>query len=153
MVEDRSEIPADLVARVQRELLPGETVMWMGQPDEHPPVLRMLIGIPLALVFFGCMEVAVVQSVISVGNNFIGWMMSVLALQIFLCILCVGSMPWMFKVWARRSVYVITDRRAMTFNWRVYTAVRRFQPEQLRGAHIDRRRKDVGNIVLTSELV
>jgi len=153
MVETSSEIPAHLVARVQRELEPGEAVMWMGQPDSHIPLLRMLIVLPLALVFFGFMEFTVVWAVISTGNNFVGWALSVLALVILLGIVFLVSLPWSIRIWARTSVYVITDRRALTFNWRLYTAVRRFRPEQLRGAYIDKRRKDVGTIVLKSDLV
>lgn len=117
------------------------------------PLLRMLIVLPLALAFFGFLGFAVIQAVISAGNNFVGWALSVLALVILLGIVFIATLPWSIRIWARKSVYVITDRRALTFNWRLYTAVRRFRPEQLRGAYIDRRRKNVGNIVLTSELL
>lgn len=153
MLDTSSEIPADLAARVQRELEPGEVVMWMGQPDSHVPLLRMWIVVVLALAFFGYMEFMVIWAVISAGNNFVGWALSVLALVILLGIVFIASLPWSIRIWARKSVYVITDRRALTFNWRLYTAVRRFPPEQLRSAYIDKRRKDVGNIVLKSDLV
>lgn len=127
--------------------------MWMGQPDSHVPLLRMWIVVVLALAFFGYMELMVIWAVISAGNNFVGWALSVLALVILLGIVFIASLPWSIRIWARKSVYVITDRRALTFNWRLYTAVRRFPPEQLRSAYIDKRRKDVGNIVLKSDLV
>lgn len=152
MVEDSWDIPADLVARVERELLPGETIMWMGQPDGHIPLLRMLIMIPLAVAFFGCMEFAVVWVVISIGNHFVGWALSIPALVLFFAMVFMVSLPWTNKIWAAKSVYVITDRRALTFNWRIYTAVRRFRPKQLRHAYIANRRKEVGNVVLTEQL-
>ncbi|GEM_PF-4740784 len=151
MIESLSELPANLRERVERELGADETIMWMAQPESRIALWRLLIVLPIALLFLGFMDFITIWAAISMGNSFSGWAIGFLAVWIFLGIVFVACVPWMSKIWARKSVYVITDHRVLTLDWRVVTVVRRYQPEQLRQAYISHQHEDVGTVVLMTE--
>ena len=138
-------LPPDVQRRVQDELQPGERLVWAEQPDPRAFArgawVISLFGIPFTgfAVFWICMAGGMLwfgnRSPVQEGGwmTLLGclplWGVPVLAIGLGM----IGAPLWMRRA-ARRTVYALTDRRAIVWRARPVRReieVRSFQPAEL----------------------
>ncbi len=148
-----STLPAGLAELVSAELEPGERIRWLGQP--LAPLFFFGAGIFAFLT--GLAAAAFVAFILTSRAEFqlpaIG--LAPFCGAIFLLLLAGGLVlvPISMRRTARRTAYVITDRRAFILDasaWRSI-AFRSFGPAQLEGAHSDARRDGSGDLMFEPE--
>ena len=115
MVESHT-LPADLDALVRREIAPGERVRYAEQPVASYGTVRAfgmwLFAVPWTAfsVFWTVMAAGAAGEMGGWGIVFPLWGLP------FVCIgLAMLSAPWWTWRGARRTLYVVTDRRAVVF--------------------------------------
>jgi hypothetical protein len=134
---DTAKLPYELRALVESEMQPGERIDWLDQPIPARlarstwPIL--LFGIPwTAFALFWTAGAAWGTSKAGSGP----WMFHLFplfGLPFILIGLGMLSSPYWVHRQARRTAYVLTDRRAVVFSagWRGSTTVRSFDPTRL----------------------
>src|SRR5262245_17790844 len=101
-------LPADLADQVARELSPGEHLVWAGQPRLDLAVRPAFLLVPFGVVFTGFSVVwMLVAGLLTLG----------LLAPCGLLFLAAGVAMILSPVWlrslARRTVYALSDRRAI----------------------------------------
>ena len=119
---DLYSLPDELRQQVEEEIEPGETVRWLGQPE--------IKGFPWAVLYFTLWGIAWTVFLIvwlAVGGGFgsppgpTEWVITASYTAVFILI-GISMMWWPLSVRrclrqrARRSAYLITDRRAIIFD-------------------------------------
>src|SRR5262249_42546884 len=132
-------LPADVQAKVDAELAPGERLVWVGQPL---PGLYRLRSIPLVIVGVFFLGFTVLWFGITLGIGAVGvgaagaagapgaWGVGGLLPSFSLSgltpavggVLLVTSPLWMGSV-ARKTVYALTDKRAILWEPSLFSAV------------------------------
>jgi hypothetical protein len=139
------------VARVRRELEPGESIRWMEQPIPR---------------FFSCGTVAIVLFSIPWTAFAIFWICGAAGFKapnfheggfaffpLFgVPFVLIGLGMMLTPVWAYRkalkTVYAITSRRALAIEGGWTTTVRSYRPDQLTNVYRKERRGGVGDVIL-----
>lgn len=172
-------LPGPLRKLVNEELAAGERVRWVGQPIPHAGALRwvslvpMVMGVPIIcfMIFWMGSAAGVFDRADRADRDdhafrLIGYTFALLGLPglafglAFL--LAPVWMPWRVRVAARRTAYVITDKRAIIFDGGYAgdrglpslmvgmvrprgkgTTIRSYPPEKL--THVERTQRDDGS--------
>lgn len=145
-------LPADLDALARDELARGETVEWAAQPDARRAALGglavWLFAIPWTTfsLFWTAMA----------GSGIDDWTSLQILFPLFgtpfiLIGLAMLSTPWWAWRGARRTLYVVTDRRAILFEASGLRAigVRTFRPEALHDVRRTERPDGSGSLVFS----
>ena len=149
-------LPADLDALARDELARGETVEWAAQPDARRAALGglavWLFAIPWTTfsLFWTAMA----------GSGIDDWTSLQILFPLFgtpfiLIGLAMLSTPWWAWRGARRTLYVVTDRRAILFEASGLRAigVRTFRPEALHDVRRTERPDGSGSLVFSKTTV
>ena len=145
-----SILPLDLQEMVNRELEPGERIVWMDMPIPRffTPVSTgaFLFGIPwTAFALFWTAGAAWGVSHSDPGTGLFR-LFPLFGVPFILVGLGMLSSPlWAYRR-AKHSVYVITDRRAITLTGIRSTTIRSYSPEQLHTIHRREKRDGTGDV-------
>jgi hypothetical protein len=155
---DTAKLPYELRTLVESEMQPGERIDWLDQPipgrlaRSTLPIL--LFGIPwTAFALFWTAGAAWGASKADGGP----WMLHVFplfGLPFILIGLGMLSSPYWVHRRARRTAYVLTDRRAVVFSagWRGSTTVRSFDPTRLGDLQRKQNADGSGDLIFTQDL-
>lgn len=148
------QIPKELRRKIDDELQPGESIRWVDQP---PP--RFFTGATIGSVIFG----------IPWTSFAIFWMWGALGFR--LPVLQAGLQPqhlfalfgvpfvligfgmlssplWAWQA-ARNTVYLVTDKRAISIEGGWSTTIRSYVPEQLNDIYRRERSDGTGDVIIT----
>lgn len=144
-------IPRHLQDKIDRELAPGERIEWVDTPVPRfftpTSTAAFLFGIPwtaFALFWTGGAAWGTLK------NDGLGWfrLFPLFGLPFILIGLGMLSAPF----WARRkalnTVYVITDRRAISFEGTRTVTVRSYMPDQLREIYRKEKNDGTGDVII-----
>jgi hypothetical protein len=107
-----SVLSRELRDKVDETVRKNETIVWVGQPD---PKVKALRGIP-ATIFGGIF--ALVGSIFVIIGIVSGFLPFVLIAGFFVLIGClVMATPLFSMMMAKRTCYVLTNRRAIVITW------------------------------------
>ncbi len=151
MLNVRREIPNELQERVRRELEPGESVRWMEQPIPKfftpMSIGAFLFAIPWTAfaVFWICGASGFKRPDFS-GGGFAFF--PLFGLPFVLIGFGMLLSPLWFYRKAFRTVYVVTNRRAITFDPGWTTTIRSYAPAQLGNVYRKEKRNGTGSVIL-----
>lgn len=156
-MSDFSRLPPELRSQVELELQSGERIVWMDQPIPgrlaRGSIAIVLFGIPWTAFAIFWVGMAA-KGVSSMQGGAIGWLFPLFGVPFILIGLGMLSSPYWIRRSARRSAYVITDRRAIIFQagWRGSVNVRSFEPSALTGELQRKQYGDgSGDLIFTQE--
>jgi hypothetical protein len=146
-------VPNHLQFRVESELEDGERVVWMDMPvaSYFTPwsTTSLCFGIPWTVFTIVFMVVVGKNSSVSFAD---GLQMDDLFPLFGLPFLIVGCLMLSSPIWARRqalnTVYVITDRRAISIEGMFTVTVRSYSPRQLGALCRRERRNGTGDVII-----
>jgi hypothetical protein len=154
---DTSKLPSELRPTVESEIQSGERVLWMEQPIPGRLARGMwpivVFGIPwTAFALFWTGSAFWMTS----GDKFPGPFNAfpLFGLPFILIGLGMLSSPYWARRSARRSVYILTDRRAIIFKGglRGSVTVRSFEPEKLSELQRKQQRDGSGDLIFTQDV-
>ncbi len=128
---------------IEGELASGERIRWTGRPHSWRFVPAMI-----PRFIFGIFVAAAALPILVDALGAEGWggrlFLSVFALPfVLVALVLLSALPWAIRK-GRRTLYVVTDRRAITFLRGISsTSIRSFGPEQL--TDLERKEKDDGS--------
>lgn len=144
------QLEPNLQNRVRSELKPGESIVWVGQPD---PKRAVWFGFALWFFFIPWTAFALFWTAGAAGFKIPTFSrMSDLFMLFGVPFILIGlaglSSPYYIWKKALNTVYLITDRRAISIEgWRTWT-VRTYPPEKL-GSIVRKERSDgSGDLIL-----
>ena len=145
---DRLQIPADLREKIDRELVPGEIIRWIAQPIVRffTPAARgiFLHGIPwTAFALFWAWSSS------GFGASFMNRLTPLVPHFGVVLILIGLSFSFMAKKDALKTAYIITDRRAISFEGHSPMTIRSYLPNQLQSVYRQEKKNGSGNVVIT----
>ncbi len=153
---DSSRLPPGLRSLVERELQSGERITWMEQPIPG----RMARG-SLGLVLFGIPWTAFAIFWVTMAATGVSkskapgpfWAFPLFGVPFILIGLGLLASPYWARRAALRSVYVLTDRRAIVFRagWRGSVTVRSFEPAALTDLKREQCADGSGDLVFTQD--
>ena len=144
-------IPRPLRDMVDRELESNERINWMGMPKRvfftRITTFTVLFGLPwTAFAVFWTVGAA------SIGKD-VPFLFGLLFPLFGLPFIMIGLLMMLSPIGAYRrsakTVYVITDRRAITFDSGWTTTVRSYSPEKLKNIFRKEKRDGSGDIIFT----
>ncbi len=141
MISRESPTSRQLQAELERELAPGERVVWSGQPlpqrYARGSLGLVLFGIPWTAFAVFWTTMAFVGTRSMKGNDPMAtgsrWFFPLFGVPFILIGIGMLSSPWWGRRKAARVLYAITDRRAILFEpaWRGSRTVRSFAPAEM----------------------
>jgi hypothetical protein len=144
-------IPEDLQLMARNELEPGEFIEWSGQPD---PVLFTPASIGVSV--FGIPFTAFAVFWIWSASQFrpAGFVTPFDLFPLFgIPFVLVGVVMLTMPFWARRAalktIYVITDRRAITIDGLWTRTIRSYPPERLNDLYRRDHRDGTGDVIIS----
>lgn len=149
-------ISRELEDMVKRELAAGERVLWMQQPIPRyfttASTSAFLFAIPWTAfaIFWICGASGFKLPDFSKGGFSYFPLFGIPFVLIGIGML---STPLLAHRRAGKTVYVITDRRAITFDAGWTTTIRSYPPERLQQIHRKEKRDGTGDVVLGQRLV
>lgn len=146
---DLWQLPERLRNLVEAELESGETISWVGQPSGGRFCLQSL---PILLFAIPWTAFALFWMIAAAGfriPNFQqgGDFFPLFGVPFVLIGLTMLSTPYWSARRARRTVYVVTDRRAIIFDGGWGTTIRSFMPGMLRDLQRKQFRDGSGNVI------
>lgn len=144
-----ARLPDELRDMVERELREGEKLLWVGQPARGRFIVESL---PAFLFAIPWTAFAVFWIIGAAGFSMPDFrdgfdFFPLFGLPFVLVGLGMLSMPLWAMRRARRTVYAVTDRRAIVFDGGWWTTVASFTPEQLAPTHRRHTRGDRGDVI------
>ena len=131
-------LPPDVARWVEAELRSGELVVWSGQPIAHRLARRsigaVLLGIPwTAFAVFWMAEVSG-DKMLDFSHGFDLLPILLIGVPFVLAGFGMLSSPYWIVRKARKTAYIITDRRAIVLagGLRGSTTIRSFEPDRLK---------------------
>jgi hypothetical protein len=146
-------LPGSLYQMALRELDPNEKVLWAGQPSAGRFALR---GVPVAVmgVFVTGFAVFWVAMALWITSGFDVPLLILFPLFglifVFAGLAMIFSPLWLIHK-AHRTVYVLTDRRAIIFDGGFSTRVRSFSPAALGDLERHERSDGSGDLIFARE--
>jgi hypothetical protein len=140
------QIPKELRRKIDEELQPAEVLRWVGQPVSRPftasTIRNCLVAIPIIMA--GVYGIYQIWSASGLG----GWFQCLFVLMWTVFGLNLLSSP--FLVWqrAQKTVYLITDKRAISIQNGWFTIIRSYLPEQLWDTYRKERSDGTGDVVI-----
>ena len=148
-----ANLPSRLRAAVERELAPDERVVWMEMPVARfftpKATATMLFGIPwIAFCLFFLYEVSAIDAPgqYTVSNTALLISAPFLMVGVFMLLA-----PLLSHHMARNSAYVITEKRAVTFDYMWGMTVRSYTPDKLKNVFRREGRGGLGDIVIAHD--
>jgi hypothetical protein len=125
-----AEVPPELNERLMKELMPKEKILWVGQPIPKLVFRRQLWALILAPILF---VVAGVWSLFVLKGKDVPMMMLTGPLVFLAFGIGLGIYPFIKKAIARKTFYLLTNKRAIIWALRPVIGVYRdvYQPAQL----------------------
>ena len=152
----RGAIPRELEDKVERELESGERILWIEQPIPRyftaMSTGAFLFAIPwTAFAVFWMYGVSgfKMPDFSKGGSGFF----ALFGLPFVLVGIAMLSSPLRSYRKALGTVYVITDRRAITFDAGWTTTIRSYPPDKLRNIHRTEKRDGTGHVVFGDQPV
>lgn len=146
-------IPRDLKDRVKRELEADERILWMAQPIPRFFTVRstasFLFAIPWTAfaIFWMCAASGFKFPDFSqAGFSFF----PLFGLPFLLIGIGLLSAPWRMYRKAFKTIYAITDRRAMILESGRATAIRSYPPDRLRNIYRKEKNDGTGDVIFDS---
>jgi hypothetical protein len=144
-------IPRKLEDKVNRELESGERIQWIEQP-----IPKYFTAISTAAFLFGIPWTAFAIFWIAGASGFKipdfskgGFsFFPLFGVPFFLIGLGMLSTPLWFYLKALKTVYVVTDRRAITFDAGLTTTIRSYTPDRLKDVYRREKRDKTGDVIL-----
>lgn len=154
---ESSRIPAPLKFEVQAELAPDEQIVWMEQPLARPLlwpcVMLSFMGLLLtgAGIYIWVTQVQAFDEIPEAGTA--AWMMPALCLLMVLAGLLIGvGSPLLILRGLRRTVYVLTNKRALALQGIFGRTIRSFEPTALGNISRKDRADGSGDLLFAREL-
>jgi hypothetical protein len=153
---NQANLTHDQQAQIESELKPGESIVWLGQPKANRFAWQtlpiVLFGIPwtafalfwTAMAFVGTRKMKG-DDAMSTGFR---WFFPLFGPPFVLIGWGMLSAPFWAKRKARRTIYAITDRRAISFEGGQGTTVRSYAPDQLGELERKENRDGSGNVII-----
>jgi len=154
------KISKQLRGKLENELQPGEITRWIGQPVpqfftvESAPFV--LFGIAWTVMLLSQLGRPLTLTLWQIWRTFnsqhrldLNMLLSVSALTFFLLI-GFGLMSLPLQIWyfARNTVYLVTNQRAIVIEGSMFTMIRSYAPQQLQNFYSQRNPDGTGSIVL-----
>ena len=142
----------DQRALIDAELQPGETITWAGQPKPRmfnlQTVPMVLFSIPWTAfaIFWVVMAYHGTSKDLSLGP---GRFFPLFGVPFILIGLGMFSAPWWMRRRMRRTIYLVTNRRAIIFQRGFSITTRSFTPEQVQSLTKRVRADGSGDIIFT----
>ncbi len=150
----KQQIPNKLRKKVDKELEAGEFIRWVEQPI--PSLLTLesasvfLFGIPWTIFAVHWTWGAGIPDLSKGGRP------ELFGLMFGLPFILVGLWMLFSPIWewlkAFRTVYLITDKRAISIEDGWITTIRSFTPEQLKDVYRKERRGGTGDVIITTQI-
>jgi hypothetical protein len=144
-------IPAELQEQVEQELERDEKIQWIGMPRPvfFTPVATgaFLFGIPWT-AFAVFWTAAAVWGTMNAGGEGLFRLFPLFGIPFVLVGIGMLSSPLWGRRRALQTVYVITDRRAITFDGGWSTTVRSYPPEKLTDVYRKEKRDGSGDVII-----
>jgi Bacterial PH domain len=154
------KIPAKLLRRIDRELEAGEFIKWIEQP--LPRFLRLqslahfFFGIPWTVFgivwIYGTATKLKIKGFPEETMQFVGCLLALIGVPLFLIGLWLLTTPLREWLKAFRTVYLITDRRAISIESGWFPTISNYTPAQLRDLYCKERGDGTGDVVITTRL-
>jgi hypothetical protein len=151
------QIPAKLRRKVERELEAGEFIKWVEQPLPRfftgQSFTYFLMGIPFTAfaIFWICaaagFKVPDLREEIKPEHLF-----ALFGVPFILVGLWMLASPLREWLKAFRTVYLITDKRAISIESGWFTTIRNYTPAQLKDLYRKEREDGTGDVVITTRL-
>ena len=141
-------IPQPIQALLDRELEPGELIEWMGMPKPifFSPVAT---GAFLFGILWTAFAIHWTVNAAKQANNIVFPLLGSPAILIGIALL---SAP----IWAHRralaTVYVITDRRAISFEGLRWTTIRNYPPDRLKQVYRKEKQDGSGDVMIARDV-
>jgi hypothetical protein len=145
MIQIPRDISRELQSMVDRELEPGESVKWIGMP-----IPRFFTGASTGSFLF-----AIPWTAFAIFWMFGAWHQSenvpftLFGVPFVLIGFGILSVPLFTYRRSFKTVYVITDKRAITFTGGGSTTVRSYPPDTLREIYRKERKDGTGDVVIS----
>jgi hypothetical protein len=151
------QIPAKLRRRIDREIEAGEFIKWIEQPLPHfftsRSVTSFLMGIPFTAfsIFWiyaaAGFKVPDLRGGIKFEHIFALWGVPFILFGLWML-----TSPLREWLKAFRTVYLITDKRAISIESGWFTTIRNYTPAQLKDLYRKERGDGTGDVVITTRL-
>lgn len=146
-------ISDELQREINGELEAGETIKWIEQPLSQffckRSVVEMIAGIPFAAIalflIHEAMEFQDPDLREAIEINYVPALIGILFIMVGLWMLLSPLRQWL-KI--SRTVYLITDRRAISIESTWVVTIRNYMPSQLREMYRKQRRDGTGDVVM-----
>lgn len=136
--------PLQLKDKVQRELEPGERIAWQAMPKPHyfssTSTAAFLFAIPWTAFAIFWMFGASQSGNLAFTSFGIPFVLVGLGL--------LSSPLWAYRK-SRNSIYVITDRRAITFEGGFTITIRSYEPERLKDLYRKEHKDGTGDVIIS----
>jgi hypothetical protein len=143
-------IPQKLLDIIARELEPGERTEWVGMP-----IPRFFTPASTATFIFGIpwTAFAIFWTVSAGGESGEGFGIFSLFALFGIPFILIGFAMLLTPLWtyrkALKTVYAITDRRAVTFDGGISMTIRSYPPDQLQNLYRKEKSDGTGDIVIS----
>jgi hypothetical protein len=157
MTQNRLNLPSHLRQKVDAELEPGEKIRWIEQPVPqfwNPVTIgSVLFGIPWLSFSLFWMWGAMGFKLPDFREGFPTESLPLLFFSLFglpFVLVGVGMLSAPLWLWqqTRNTVYVITDRRALSFQGKKTVTIQSFLPQNMENIFRRERAKGLGDVVL-----
>lgn len=144
---DLVELPRAVQDRLERELEPGENVLWTARPVASLLVRKVLLV--SVFTFLSSVFIVVVFLLFLTGlrDQEPDLLILILLLVVVPDVIIAVGLPLSMSRKARRTLYAITDRRAMILTTGFSVKVRSFPPASLAGVRKTERGDGSGDII------
>lgn len=148
------QLPEQLRTLVENELQDGETVAWVGQPIPRRFAMRTLPIVLFAIPWTGfAIFWITAASGFKIPNFKHGFdFFPLFGIPFILIGFGMLSSPFWMAWKAKKTAYVLTDRRAIIFDGGWSTTVRSFGPERLPDLMRSQRRDGSGDLILEKKI-
>lgn len=153
-----AQIPQELKENVERELQPDECISWMDMPiptfftRESTKIFLFGIGVTLFAIFWTCAAAGcTIPSLNEVSNPFqlVSLLFPLFGIPFILMGFFMLANPILAYHKAFKTVYVITDRRAITFEFGWSKTIRSYPPPKLLNVYRKERRDGTGDVIIS----
>ena len=157
-MQSTEQIPRELEERVERELQPGERISWIEMPiptfftPKSTQIFLFAIVWTLFAIFWTYAAAGFKIPEFKAGSDtfqVLQFLFSLFGLPFILIGLGMLSSPLFEYRKALKTVYVITDRRAITFEAGWSKRVRSYPPSKLLNVYRKERRDGTGDVIIS----
>lgn len=150
------QLPHDLRERVYRELEPGERIQWLDMPVPRfftPRAIHaVLFGIPWTTISIFWTAIAA-HGTLKSGGLGLSIIFPLVGVPFILIGIGLLTSPlWEYRK-ALRTVYVITDLRAITFEGGRTMTIRSYPPNRLGDVHRKEKKDGVGDVIIERHIL